>query len=183
MTLVMLEKIPSAKPVTAGGDKNYDTFDFVAECRNLRVTPHVAQNHERRGGSAIDERTTRHQVHQPNQAEAHRRMFRLAEDHRVAAESSASWNFQGGLGIQLRLCRLQSGAHEEPGPSGGPARLTRGEACTGGVKARPLIIMSCCNMLCSLWRAAVPFGFALRWHDTHLWSHFSPSIDGNASPG
>ena len=29
------------------------------ECRNLRVVPHVAQNVERRGGSAIDSRTTR----------------------------------------------------------------------------------------------------------------------------
>ena len=46
--------------VTAGGDKGYDTFDVVAECRNVRVTPHPAQNHERRGGSAIDKRTTRH---------------------------------------------------------------------------------------------------------------------------
>src|SRR5713226_692529 len=59
--LVMLEKIPGTRPVTAGGDKGYDTFDFVAECRNLQVTPHVAQNHERRGGSAIDERTTQHE--------------------------------------------------------------------------------------------------------------------------
>jgi hypothetical protein len=59
--LVMLEKIPGAKAVTAGRDKGHDTFDFVAECRDLRVTPHLAQNHERRGGSAIDERTTRHQ--------------------------------------------------------------------------------------------------------------------------
>jgi transposase len=58
--LVMLEQIPGTKPVTAGGDKGYDTFDFVAECRNLGVTPHVAQNDQRRGGSAIDARTTRH---------------------------------------------------------------------------------------------------------------------------
>jgi hypothetical protein len=36
-----------------GGDKGYDTADFVAECRNLRVTPHVAQNLERPGGSAL----------------------------------------------------------------------------------------------------------------------------------
>ena len=56
----MLEQIPGAKPVTAGGDKEYDTADFVAECRHLRVTPHVAQNVGRRGGSAIDARTTRH---------------------------------------------------------------------------------------------------------------------------
>jgi transposase len=58
--LVMLEQIPGTKPVTAGGDKGYDTFDFVGECRKLGVTPHVAQNNQRRGGSAIDERTTRH---------------------------------------------------------------------------------------------------------------------------
>ena len=32
----------------------------MAECRNLKVTPHVAQNLERPGGSAIDARTTQH---------------------------------------------------------------------------------------------------------------------------
>ena len=58
--LVMLEKCPGAQVVTVGGDKGFDTHGFVAECRNLRVTPHVAQNHTRPGGSAIDGRTTRH---------------------------------------------------------------------------------------------------------------------------
>jgi transposase len=58
--LVMLERVPGTQPVTVGGDKGFDTRDFVKECRTLRVTPHVAQNHERRGGSAIDGRTTRH---------------------------------------------------------------------------------------------------------------------------
>ena len=54
----MLEKLPGIQSVTVGGDKGFDTRDFVKECRNLRVTPHVAQNLERRGGSAIDGRTT-----------------------------------------------------------------------------------------------------------------------------
>jgi transposase len=58
--LVMLEQIPGRKQVTVGGDKAYDTADFVAECRNLKVTPHVAQNLERPGGSALDARTTQH---------------------------------------------------------------------------------------------------------------------------
>jgi transposase len=58
--LVMMEKLPGTKVVTVGGDKGFDTRGFVAECRNLRVTPHVAQNHTRPGGSAIDARTTRH---------------------------------------------------------------------------------------------------------------------------
>jgi hypothetical protein len=58
--LVMLEQIRGEHRVTVGADKGYDTRDFVAECRNLKVTPHVAQNTKRSGGSAIDERTTRH---------------------------------------------------------------------------------------------------------------------------
>jgi transposase len=58
--LVMLEQIPGARRVTVGADKGYDTKDFVAECRHLNVTPQVAQNVNRNGGSAIDGRTTRH---------------------------------------------------------------------------------------------------------------------------
>ncbi len=58
--LVMLEQIPGENRVTVGADKGYDTKDFVAECRNLKVTPHVAQNVNRNGGSAVDGRTTRH---------------------------------------------------------------------------------------------------------------------------
>jgi len=45
---------------TLAADKAYDTRQFVAECRALGVTPHVAQNIKRDGGSAIDARTTRH---------------------------------------------------------------------------------------------------------------------------
>jgi transposase len=44
---------------TVGGDKNYDTADFVAGCRERRCTPHVSQNNTNRR-SAIDARTTRH---------------------------------------------------------------------------------------------------------------------------
>jgi IS5 family transposase len=58
--LAMLEQIPGQKRVTVGGDKGYDTRDFVAECRHMGVTPHVAQNLARPGGSAIDRRTTQH---------------------------------------------------------------------------------------------------------------------------
>jgi len=34
--------------------------DFVEQVRQVDMTPHVAQNDTRRGGSAIDARTTRH---------------------------------------------------------------------------------------------------------------------------
>jgi transposase len=58
--LEMLQEVPGIGRVTVGGDKGFDTADFVRECRNLRMTPHVAQNLGRRGGSAIDGRTTQH---------------------------------------------------------------------------------------------------------------------------
>jgi len=48
------------KRVTVGADKAYDTKGFVQACREINVTPHVAQNTRRNGGSAIDGRTTRH---------------------------------------------------------------------------------------------------------------------------
>jgi IS5 family transposase len=57
--LEMLQDVPGFGRMTVGGDKGFDTADFVRECRNLRMTSHVAQNLGRRGGSAIDSRTTR----------------------------------------------------------------------------------------------------------------------------
>ncbi len=54
--LMMIESIPGAGRVTIAGDKGYDAKEFVAECRNLKATPHVAQKQH----SAIDKRTTRH---------------------------------------------------------------------------------------------------------------------------
>lgn len=45
--------------ITVAGDNAYDTQGFVEQCRAKNVTPHVAQNLNRRGGSAIDQRTTR----------------------------------------------------------------------------------------------------------------------------
>ncbi len=45
---------------TVGADKAYDVGDFVELMRELHTTPHVTQNLRRPGGSAIDERTTRH---------------------------------------------------------------------------------------------------------------------------
>jgi hypothetical protein len=59
VALAMIANLPGDQPMTVGADKNHDTQDFVAKARDLKVTPHVAQNHQRRR-SAIDGRTTRH---------------------------------------------------------------------------------------------------------------------------
>jgi hypothetical protein len=45
---------------TVGADKAYDVREFIDVTRDLGCTPHVAQNLNRPGGSAIDGRTTRH---------------------------------------------------------------------------------------------------------------------------
>jgi transposase len=56
----LIRRQPPRVTRTLAADKAYDTREFVAACRKLGVTPHVAQNIERWGGSAIDRRTTRH---------------------------------------------------------------------------------------------------------------------------
>jgi IS5 family transposase len=48
-----------SRRLTLGGDKGFDTQDFVAGCRELNMTPHVAQNQSGRR-SAIDGRTVSH---------------------------------------------------------------------------------------------------------------------------
>lgn len=54
------ERLAGRRRITLAGDKGYDTYGFVESCRALTITPHVAQNHARPGGSALDARTTRH---------------------------------------------------------------------------------------------------------------------------
>jgi len=58
--LEMVNGICGTKRITLGGDKAYDTKDFVEELRQRNVTPHVAENICRNRHSAIDKRTTRH---------------------------------------------------------------------------------------------------------------------------
>jgi transposase len=57
----MIADLPGRHRITVAADKAYDTRDFVADLREMDVTPHVAQYattpHRR---SAIDGRTTRH---------------------------------------------------------------------------------------------------------------------------
>jgi IS5 family transposase len=58
--MIMAERVEGDHRITLAADKAYDTKDFVKEMRGMKVTPHVARNEKRPGGSAIDARTTRH---------------------------------------------------------------------------------------------------------------------------
>jgi IS5 family transposase len=45
----MLEtELPGSRRITLGADKGYDTAAFVAACRALKVTPHIARNQSSR---------------------------------------------------------------------------------------------------------------------------------------
>ena len=75
----MLRAVPGGHRITCGGDKGYDTRDFVAACRELGVTPHVAQNESERRRSAIDGRTTS------------RVGYKLSQTARMFIESIFGW--------------------------------------------------------------------------------------------
>jgi hypothetical protein len=116
--LTMLdENLPGSRRITVAGDRGYDTQDFIASCRTLRVTPHVARNLGRPGGSALDARTVRH----PGYA--------VSQWIRKQVEETFGWmKTVGGLRrtryrgrARADAClpgsrRLQSRAHRQPQP-------------------------------------------------------------------
>jgi transposase len=57
---MLADNVVKERRVTVGGDKGYDTAGFAHDCRQIHVTPHVAQTSDPRRRSAIDDRTTRH---------------------------------------------------------------------------------------------------------------------------
>ena len=88
--LLMASQIPGVKPVTLGGDKNYDTQELVRYLRDMKVTPHVAQNNKNRR-SAIDGRTTEH----PGYA--------LSQKKRKRIEESFGWMKTIGMLKKVKL--------------------------------------------------------------------------------
>jgi transposase len=56
----LVRGVAGRRRITLAADKAYDTANFVLECREANVTPHVAQNITTTRGSRIDGRTTRH---------------------------------------------------------------------------------------------------------------------------
>jgi transposase len=114
--LMMLEQIPGKRRVTVGGDKGFDTADFIAECRHMQVTPHVAQNDARPGGSAIDQRTTRQQSYRISQRKRKRieecfgwlKTIALLRKVRHRGLFKVGWMFTFACAAYnlVRLCRL-----------------------------------------------------------------------------
>ena len=91
VALSMLGELPSLSRCTVGADKNYDTADFVRECRAINITPHVAMNNKRPGGSAIDGRTSRHDS------------YEVSQRNRKRVEEPFGWGKSVGLIRQIKL--------------------------------------------------------------------------------
>jgi len=119
VAVAMLDRGAPGRKRTVGADRGYDTAAFVEQCRQLNVTPHVAQcTNGGRRRSAIDARTTR----QPG--------YEISRRIRMRIEEAFGWiKTVGNLrrsrwrGVQktqlaaymtasayniLRICRLQS---------------------------------------------------------------------------
>ncbi len=91
----MLDRRPEPqRRGTVGADKAYDTRDFVADCRERGVTPHVAQHTSGRR-SAIDGRTTRHPGHA------------ISQRIRKRVEEIFGWMKTVGGGRKLRYIGLE----------------------------------------------------------------------------
>ena len=88
--VLMAEAIPGGKRVTLGGDKNYDTQEFVRELRGMNITPRVAQNDTYRS-SAIDQRTARH----PS--------YEVSQQKRKRVEQSFGWMKMVGMLRKVKL--------------------------------------------------------------------------------
>jgi len=115
--LAMAKKVAGRKRLTLGGDKNYDTRDFVRALRRLRVTPHVTQNTTNRS-SAIDARTTRHAGYAVSQQKRKRveqsfgwmKMIGMLRKVKLRGREKVGWlfTFVGAAYNLVRLRRLQA---------------------------------------------------------------------------
>jgi Transposase domain (DUF772)/Transposase DDE domain len=112
--MLMAEAIPGGKRVTSGGDKNYDTQEFVRELRGMNITPHLAQNDTNRS-SAIDQRTTRQAGYEMSQRKRKRveqsfgwmKMVGMLRKVKLRGMDKVGWLFTFS-GAAYNLCRLRN---------------------------------------------------------------------------
>lgn len=116
--LEMLATKPAGRKATLGADRGYDTRAFTERLRHLNVTPHVAQNVNRAGGSAIDARTTRHEGYAVSQRKRKRveevfgwlKTIALQRKTRFRGTERVGWMFTLGAAAYnlVRMRNLQA---------------------------------------------------------------------------
>ncbi len=117
--LRMIQPRAGTQRLTVGGDKNYDTREWVGKLRKIGVTPHVAQNNTNRS-SAIDGRTTRHPGYQISQQKRKRieqsfgwmKIIGMLKKVKLRGRKKVSWlfTFVGAAYNLYRLGRLEAEA-------------------------------------------------------------------------
>ena len=109
--MLMAEAISGRKRVTLGGDKNYDTQEFVGELRRMNITPQNDTNRR----SAVDERTTRHAGYEVSQRKRKRveqsfgwmKMVGMLRKVKLRGIDKVGWPFTF-TGAAYNLCRLRN---------------------------------------------------------------------------
>lgn len=86
----LLSGAPGGRRITVGADLGYDTKGLIGQCRQLKVTPHVA----RKKRSAIHGRTTRHKG------------YRLSQGGAQTGGGGLWQSRDGSWGRKLRYCEL-----------------------------------------------------------------------------
>ena len=78
----------------------FNPWDFISFMRGMKVTPHMAQNAKRAGGSAIGARSMTHAGYQLSQRkrETRRRGLRLGQDGGHAPQDPTPWTGRGTFG-------------------------------------------------------------------------------------
>src|ERR1700676_575153 len=112
--MLMAEVLPPGKRVTMGGDKAYDTQEFIRELRGMKITPHGAQNTTNRRG-AVDQRTTRHAGYEVSQRKRKRveqsfgwmKMVGMLKKVKLRGIDKVGWLFTF-TGAAYNLCQLRN---------------------------------------------------------------------------
>lgn len=91
----LLSELPGKRRKTVGADKAYDVESFIEECRAQRITPHLARNEKRAGGSNLDGRTTRHAG------------YEVSQRKRKRIEETFGWSKMIGLIRQVKVRGLE----------------------------------------------------------------------------
>lgn len=131
--MMLVDNNRQAGQITVGGDKGYDTKEFVEQCRHYGITPHVAQNTSH--NSAIDARATRHAGHAISQPQASRRNLRLGQDCRRLPKDSLQRHPPKSARGLLRWRGVQPGADVTATTSDGVTEV----AVRGGRRFSPRI--------------------------------------------
>jgi transposase len=117
VALAMLdENLPGERRLTLGADKGYNTHDFVVDCRDRNITPHVADK-VKHSALALSYDWQGQLQHQSAHSKASRGDLRLDQDGRRPSQDTLPGRTQDPASRLHRRRCLQSGTHRQAGGS------------------------------------------------------------------